>query len=112
MKAVELPGLAYPLPQLVLGTMTFGDNADIDTCLAAGGAFPNDPGVTQEFNAALAAVRDAAASVVIAAGIHTARGSDAARRLREDFTFASVARDLMHLEQSAAAHLAETRTGT
>jgi aryl-alcohol dehydrogenase-like predicted oxidoreductase len=28
---VDLPGLARPLPQLVLGTMTFGDTVDLDT---------------------------------------------------------------------------------
>lgn len=34
MRQTELPGLGAPLPQLVLGTMTFGDTADADTSRA------------------------------------------------------------------------------
>jgi aryl-alcohol dehydrogenase-like predicted oxidoreductase len=30
-RTTSLPGLAQPLPELVLGTMTFGDTADLDT---------------------------------------------------------------------------------
>lgn len=31
MRTLDLPGLARPLPRLVLGTMTFGDTVDFDT---------------------------------------------------------------------------------
>jgi len=34
MRQTTLPGLRRPLPQLVLGTMTFGDTADLDTATA------------------------------------------------------------------------------
>jgi 4-hydroxy-2-oxoheptanedioate aldolase len=77
-----------------------------DLCLAVGGAFPNDPAVADEFEAALTAVREAAAESGVAAGIHTASGEQAARRLAEGYTFATVSSDLVHLEQAAAAHLA------
>ena len=77
-----------------------------DLCLAVGGAFPNDPAVTEEFEAALKIVREAAAAAGIAAGIHTASGQQAAQRLAEGYTLATVSSDLVHLEQAAAAHLA------
>ena len=77
-----------------------------DLCLAVGGAYPNDPAVAEEFEAALKTVREAAAAAGVAAGIHTASGEQAARRLAEGYTFATVSSDLVHLEQAAAAHLA------
>jgi 4-hydroxy-2-oxoheptanedioate aldolase len=77
-----------------------------DLCLAVGGAFPNDPAVAEEFEAALKIVREAAAAAGIAAGIHTASGQQAAQRLAEGYTLATVSSDLVHLEQAAAAHLA------
>ncbi len=77
-----------------------------DLCLAVGGAFPNDPAVAEEFDAALKTVREAAATAGIAAGIHTASGEQAAQRLAEGYTFATVSSDLVHLEQAAATHLA------
>ncbi|MEV4468551.1 aldolase/citrate lyase family protein [Nonomuraea sp. NPDC049504] len=76
-----------------------------DLCLAVGGRFPNDPEVADVFEAALERIRTAAADAGIAAGIHNPSGEQAARRLAEGFTFATVAGDLNHLEQSAAAHL-------
>ena len=82
-----------------------------DLCLAVGGAFPNDPAVAEEFEAALKTVREAAAAAGVAAGIHTASGQQAAQRLAEGYTFATVSSDLVHLEQAAAAHLA-TATAT
>jgi 4-hydroxy-2-oxoheptanedioate aldolase len=42
----------------------------------------------------------------VAAGIHTPAGADAARRLGQGFTFATVSSDLVHLERAAADHLA------
>ncbi|MFG1699500.1 HpcH/HpaI aldolase/citrate lyase family protein [Nonomuraea sp. NPDC049309] len=76
-----------------------------DLCLAVGGRFPNDPEVADVFEAALERIRTVAADAGIAAGIHNPSGEQAARRLAEGFTFATVASDLLHLEQSAAAHL-------
>ena len=77
-----------------------------DLCLAVGGAYPNDPDVAEVFEAALKKVREVAAAAGIAAGIHTPDGGSAARRLGEGYTFATVASDLVHLENTAAAHLA------
>ena len=82
-----------------------------DLCLAVGGAFPNDPAVAEQFEAALQTVREAAAAAGVAAGVHTDSGKQAAQRLTEGYTFATVSCDLVHLEQAAAAHLA-TATGT
>jgi len=81
-----------------------------DLCLAVGGAFPNDPAVADVFEAALVTVREAAAAAGVAAGIHTAAGSQAAQRLAEGYTFATVSSDLTHLEQAAAGHLAAARS--
>ncbi|MFG1706652.1 hypothetical protein ACFLIM_26030 [Nonomuraea sp. M3C6] len=57
------------------------------------------------FEAALEKIRTAAANAGIAAGIHNASGEQAARRLAEGYTFATVSSDLTHLEQAAATHL-------
>ncbi|KAB8193011.1 aldolase [Nonomuraea phyllanthi] len=76
-----------------------------DLCLAVGGRFPNDPEVADAFEAALVRVSRAAEEAGIAAGIHNPSGELAARRLAEGYTFATVASDLVHLEQAAAAHL-------
>ncbi|MGH3758101.1 HpcH/HpaI aldolase family protein [Actinophytocola sp.] len=80
-----------------------------DLSLAVGGAFPLDPAVSSEFEAAVVRVREAARRAGIAAGIHTPNGTTAARRLAEGFTVASVASDLAHLEQIAHAHLEVAR---
>ena len=77
-----------------------------DLCIAVGGAFPNDPAVAPQFTAALATVQEVAAAAGVAAGIHTASGAQAAQRLAEGYTFATVSSDLTHLEQAAADHLA------
>lgn len=80
-----------------------------DLRLALGGATSTDPAVAAEFEAALVTVRTAAAAAGIAAGIHNPDGAGAAKRLAEGFTFATVACDLVHLEQAAGAHLAAAR---
>ncbi|WP_267897632.1 aldolase/citrate lyase family protein [Actinokineospora spheciospongiae] len=80
-----------------------------DLRIAVGGAFPGDPAVAEQFEAALTTIRETAANTGIAAGIHTSAGEDAARRLGDGYTFATVASDLTHLEQIAAAHLAAAR---
>ncbi|MFJ6197427.1 HpcH/HpaI aldolase/citrate lyase family protein [Micromonospora sp. NPDC092111] len=76
-----------------------------DLCLAIGGTHPGDPRVAAAFEAALARISRAAADAGVAAGIHTASGEDASRRLAQGFTFATVSSDLVHLEQAAADHL-------
>lgn len=80
-----------------------------DLRLALGGKTSTDPDVQAEFDAALHRIRKAAEAAGIAAGIHTADGEAAARRLAEGFTFASVACDVVHLQQAAAGHLRVAR---
>ena len=82
-----------------------------DLCIAVGGAFPNDPAVAEVFEAALVTVREAAAAAGVAAGIHTMAGAQAAQRLAEGYTFATVSSDLTHLEQAAKDHLAAATAG-
>ncbi|MGO2111348.1 MAG: HpcH/HpaI aldolase family protein [Pseudoclavibacter sp.] len=79
-----------------------------DLALSLGAAYPADPAISDEFEAALRSVRDAADAVGKPVGIHTLTGEDAARRLEEGFTFASIAGDLGHLERAAAGHLASS----
>ena len=80
-----------------------------DLRLAVGGAHTKDPSVDEVFEEAVRTVRDAAAAAGVAAGIHTHDGATAARRLAEGFTFASIASDIVHLEQAARGHLEEAR---
>ncbi|MFD8818199.1 aldolase/citrate lyase family protein, partial [Streptomyces sp. NPDC059627] len=82
-----------------------------DLRLAIGGTTSTDPSVQGEFEDALARIRKAAEARGIAAGIHNADGASAARRLAEGFTFASVAADVVHLQQIAASHLEAARGG-
>ncbi|MET7849646.1 aldolase/citrate lyase family protein [Streptomyces avermitilis] len=82
-----------------------------DLRLAIGGATSTDPSVQDEFEQALIRVRKAAEAAGIAAGIHNADGASAARRLAEGFTFASVAADVVHLQQIATSHLEAARGG-
>jgi 4-hydroxy-2-oxoheptanedioate aldolase len=81
-----------------------------DLCLAVGGAFPGDRAVAGRFEEALQTVREAANAASVAVGIHTADGETAAKRLAEGYTFASVASDLVHLEQAAGAQLSSARS--
>lgn len=81
-----------------------------DLALAIGAAFPGDPAIKDEFEAALRRVSDAAEKAGIAAGIHNANGELAQQRLGEGYTFATVASDLTHLEATAAAHLQQARS--
>jgi 4-hydroxy-2-oxoheptanedioate aldolase len=81
-----------------------------DLAIAVGGAFPGDPAVDAEFNAALETIGEAAASAGIAAGIHTPAGEVAALRLSQGYTFATIASDLTHLEQIAKSHLDAARS--
>ena len=76
-----------------------------DLCIAVGGAFPGDPAVQEEFDAALVRVAAAAEAAGVAAGIHTPHGDVARARLGAGYTFATVAGDLNHLELVAREHL-------
>lgn len=80
-----------------------------DLSLAVGGAFPMDPAILDRFEEAAERVRESARHAGIAAGIHTPNGETASRRLAEGFTFASIASDIVHLEQSARTHLEASR---
>lgn len=82
-----------------------------DLRLAIGGATSTDPSVQEEFEQALARISKAAESAGIAAGIHNADGASAARRLAEGYTFATVAADVVHLQQIATSHLEAARGG-
>lgn len=80
-----------------------------DLRLAVGGCSPQDDSVEEAFSTAVAKVAGAAKTAGVAAGIHTRNGEEASRRLGQDFTFVSIACDLVHLEQIAAHHLNNTR---
>jgi 4-hydroxy-2-oxoheptanedioate aldolase len=80
-----------------------------DLRLAVGGEHTRDTSVDGVFEDAVRRVRDAAAAAGIAAGIHTPDGATAARRLAEGYTFASIASDVVHLEQAARGHLEAAR---
>jgi 4-hydroxy-2-oxoheptanedioate aldolase len=80
-----------------------------DLTLAVGGATPSDAAVADVFDKALTRVRNACEAAGITAGIHSASGTIASRRLAEGFTFVSIASDLTHLEQAARDHLAAAR---
>jgi 4-hydroxy-2-oxoheptanedioate aldolase len=76
-----------------------------DLRLAVGGSSTTDVSVDDAFEAALVRIQQAAAAAGIAAGIHTAAGDAAARRLAEGYTFATVSSDLVHLKTASAQHL-------
>ncbi len=80
-----------------------------DLRIAVGGASPWDESVNDVFDSALVRIQTAAARAGVAAGIHTTSGAQAARRLEQGFTFATVSSDLDHLEAAAAHHLAAAR---
>ncbi|GAA1458360.1 HpcH/HpaI aldolase family protein [Williamsia maris] len=80
-----------------------------DLRIAVGGAHSNDPAVDAEFEAALTTIREAAAAAGITAGIHTASGELAAKRLAEGYTLATVASDLTHLKAVSQSHLDAAR---
>lgn len=76
-----------------------------DLRLALGAPTPADPAYEGQLVEALASVCAACSDAGIAAGIFTPSGEVAAQRLREGFTFVTVALDLVHLEQTVRAHL-------
>ncbi|AOS61030.1 HpcH/HpaI aldolase family protein [Actinoalloteichus hymeniacidonis] len=80
-----------------------------DLRLAVGGATSTDPAVDGPFEEAVEKIAKAAEKAGIAAGIHNPSGEAARRRLAQGYTFASVACDLVHLEQAARSHLAAAR---
>lgn len=83
-----------------------------DLRLAVGGRTSTDPAVDEVFDDALHHIVDVARTAGVAAGIHTPDGTTAARRLDEGYTFATVACDLVHLQQAAASHLEAARRYT
>lgn len=78
-----------------------------DLRIAVGGASSTDPTVDGVFAEALERVKSAAGDLPV--GIHTPSGDVARARLAEGFDFVSIASDLVHLEQAAAAHLTSAR---
>jgi 4-hydroxy-2-oxoheptanedioate aldolase len=80
-----------------------------DLSIGIGAAFPGDPAVGEEFEAALARIREACAANGIIAGIHTPSGEVAVERLAEGFTLATVAHDVGHLVEVARRHLVVAR---
>ena len=82
-----------------------------DLTLSLGGTHFGDASVREPFEAAIDRVLAAAEAAGISVGMHCSTGEDAARRLAQGFTFASVAGDLGHLERSATAHLADATAG-
>lgn len=80
-----------------------------DLSLGIGAAYPGDPSVTSDFDAALARIRTACSANKIIAGIHTPSGEVAAQRLAEGFTLATIAHDVGHLVRAASDHLAVVR---
>jgi 4-hydroxy-2-oxoheptanedioate aldolase len=77
-----------------------------DLSLALGGRYFGDPAVRPALDHALARIADAAKQAGIACGMHCLDGQSAAAWLSDEFTFATVAADIIHLQQAAAAHLA------
>ncbi|ALE72757.1 MULTISPECIES: aldolase/citrate lyase family protein [unclassified Pseudonocardia] len=82
-----------------------------DLRLALGGKTSTDPDLDERFEEALTAILAAANAAGIACGIHCPDGATAARRLAQGFSYASVACDVVHLEQAAKAHLDAARNG-
>lgn len=80
-----------------------------DLTLALGGKRSVDESIRTQFDGALVRIRDAARQAGIAAGIHTASGADAHRRLADGFTFVTVSSDLAHLEAAARNQLDAAR---
>ncbi|WP_443334089.1 HpcH/HpaI aldolase family protein [Streptomyces sp. CB02261] len=80
-----------------------------DLSAALGARFFGDPAAADALEAALVRITDAARRNGIACGIHVLDGENAAKRLAEGFTFATVSSDITHLQQAAATHLAAAR---
>ncbi|PXY27832.1 HpcH/HpaI aldolase family protein [Prauserella muralis] len=80
-----------------------------DLRLAVGGSTSTDPAVDEVFEDAVRHIAEVARAGGVAAGIHTPDGATAARRLAQGYTFATVASDLVHLQQAALSHLETAR---
>jgi 4-hydroxy-2-oxoheptanedioate aldolase len=83
-----------------------------DLRLAVGGRTSTDPAVDDVFEDAVRHIAEVARTTGVAAGIHNPDGATAARRLAQGYTFATVASDLVHLQQAAASHLEAARRST
>lgn len=80
-----------------------------DLGLALGAAYPGDPAVASDLEAAAARIKAAAEANGLAVGFHTRDGEAARKRLAEGFTMTAISADLVHLEQAATQHLAAAR---
>ena len=80
-----------------------------DLSLALGAAFPGDPAVATEFDAALVRITAAARAAGKSVGIHTPSGAVAAQRLAQGYDVVTIAGDVVHLEEIAASHLGTAR---
>lgn len=76
-----------------------------DLTLAIGGASSTDSAVAAEFEAALARIVAAARAAGVQVGIHTSGGDVARARVAAGFDLVTIACDLNHLDEAAAAHL-------
>jgi 2-keto-3-deoxy-L-rhamnonate aldolase RhmA len=76
-----------------------------DLALAVGARYPGDPDTADAYEAALSRIVRAAEQAGVSAGMHVTSGHEAANRLDEGFTFATVFGDLPHLEEIAGQHL-------
>jgi 4-hydroxy-2-oxoheptanedioate aldolase len=83
-----------------------------DLRLAVGGKTSTDPDVDEVFEQAVRHICEVARAADVAAGIHTPDGATAARRLAQGYTFATIACDLVHLQQIATSHLEAARRHT
>lgn len=83
-----------------------------DLSVALGARYFGDPNVDKDLHDALRRITQTAQRAGIACGIHCQTGDEAARRLSENFTFATVSSDITHLQQTAADHLAAARSTT
>jgi len=80
-----------------------------DLGLAIGAAYPGDPAAAADLEAAANRIKTAAEANGIAVGYHTRSGEAARQKLAEGFTITAISADLVHLEQAATKHLADSR---
>jgi len=80
-----------------------------DLSMALGARYFGDPAVAEPLLKAMSRIADAAERAGIASGIHCLDGRSAAAQLSAGFTFATISSDITHLQQAAAAHLADAQ---
>lgn len=82
-----------------------------DLTLALGGTSSTDTSVAAQFDAALDRIIAAARAAGIQVGIHTSGGEAARQRVQQGFDLVTIACDLNHLDDAAAAHLLAATEG-